>query len=182
VEFIRFIDLPTLVAPVQLEIAMSNVQHIQWQSEHQYVLSASGYAAIDLAGGTPHSLLKRCGWRIVPAGEMCGDFATYRDYVVASKGEVSVAKHGYVSARAGWFSGRSACYLAAGRPVVVQDTGFGAVLPVGKGVLPFSTIEDAKEAIHEIEGAYDEHARAALEIAEEYFDSDKVLSRILDAC
>jgi hypothetical protein len=182
VELIRFIDLPKLVAPVSLEIAMAKVHHAAWQSEHQYVLTSSGHGGVDLASETPHGLLHRYGWRIVSAAERCGDFTAYRNYLLSSKGEVSVAKHGYVCARAGWFSGRSACYLAAGRPVVVQDTGFGAVLPVGEGIVSFSTIQDAEHAIRRVEGAYHHHARAALAVAEEYFDSDKVLTRILKAC
>lgn len=182
VEMIRFIGLPDAVAPVTLEIAMSKVHHLGWQSEHQYVLSSAGHDSIDLTRETPHSLLRRYGWQIVPAGEECGDFTRYRDYILASKGEVSVAKHGYVSGRAGWFSGRSACYLAAGRPVIVQDTGLGAVLPSGEGVLPFSTMADAVEAVREVEGAYERHARAASAIAEEFFDSDKVLPNILARC
>jgi len=91
-----------------------------------------------------------------------------------------VAKNGYVRGQAGWFSCRSACYLAAGRPVVVQDTGFGAVLPVGEGILTFGTMEEAAAAIREVENDYGRHAKAARAIAEEYFDSDKVLPRLID--
>jgi glycosyltransferase involved in cell wall biosynthesis len=105
---------------------------------------------------------------------------SYRRYVQTSKAEWSVAKNGYVRGQAGWFSCRSACYLAAGRPVVVQDTGFGAALPVGEGILPFRTLEDAAEAIRAVEGDYVRHAKAARAIAEEYFDSDRVLSRLLE--
>src|SRR5262249_28017689 len=92
----------------------------------------------------------------------------------------SVAKNGYVRGEAGWFSCRSSCYLAAGRPVVVQDTGFGAVLPVGEGILNFRTMEEAEAAIREVEGDYPRHAKAARAIAEEYFDSDKVLTRLIE--
>jgi hypothetical protein len=92
-----------------------------------------------------------------------------------------VAKNGYVVGQAGWFSGRSACYLAAGRPVVVQDTGFSSVIPSGEGVLLFQTVEEAAAGIKEVEAHYDQHARAARTIAEEYFDSAKVLSRLIEA-
>lgn len=94
--------------------------------------------------------------------------------------EWTVAKNGYVMGESGWFSGRSACYLAAGRPVVVQDTGFSPVIPTGLGVLSFRTIEEAAAGIREVEGHYTQHAKAAWEIAEEYFDSNKVLSRLIE--
>src|SRR5262249_10260822 len=92
----------------------------------------------------------------------------------------SVAKNGYVQGRSGWFSERSACYLAAGRPVVVQDTGFSAVLPVGEGILPFTTMEEAVAAIREVEGNYARQAQAARALAEEYFDSARVLTRLIE--
>ena len=82
--------------------------------------------------------------------------------------------------RTGWFSCRSACYLAAARPVVVQDTGFGAVIPVGEGILAFSTPEEAAEAIREVEKDYARHATAALRLAREYFDSGKVLTKLIE--
>jgi hypothetical protein len=91
-----------------------------------------------------------------------------------------VAKNGYVQGQSGWFSCRSACYLAAGRPVVVQDTGFSTVLPVGEGILPFKTMEETVAAIREVEAHYARHAKAARAIAEEYFDSGKVLTQLID--
>jgi hypothetical protein len=104
----------------------------------------------------------------------------FRDFVAGSRGELSPAKHVYVAMRSGWFSERSARYLAAGRPVVVQDTGFAAALPVGEGLLTFRTPEEAAAAVREVEGDYPRHARAARALAEEYFDSDKVLGRLLE--
>lgn len=182
VEMIRFIGLPDAVAPVSIEVAMSKVHHHGWQSEHQYVFCSAVHDDVDLTRETPHTLLQRYGWHIVPAARECGNFTRYRNYILASKGEVSVAKHGYVAGQSGWFSGRSACYLAAGRPVVVQDTGFGAVLPTGEGVLPFSTVDNAADAIKKVEGDYERHARAAAAIAEEFFDSNKVLAKIFAQC
>ena len=82
--------------------------------------------------------------------------------------------------RSGWFSCRSACYLAAGRPVVVQDTSLAVALPVGQGILPFTTVDEAIAAIHEVEGIYARHAKAAAAIDEEYFDSDKILNRLVE--
>ena len=111
---------------------------------------------------------------------VCPDLDSYRDYVETSMGEWSVAKHGYVTGWSGWFSCRSACYLAAGRPVIVQNTGFPAVIPVGEGVFAFETLEQSGAAIEEVQGNYKRHAKAAHEIAEQYFDSDKVLTRFID--
>ena len=82
--------------------------------------------------------------------------------------------------RSGWFSDRSACYLAPGRPVLAQDTGFGAVLPTGEGLLPFTTDEDALAGVDAIEADYARHRQAARAMAERHFDSDRVLTRLLD--
>jgi hypothetical protein len=95
----------------------------------------------------------------------CGDLDSYRSYIQSSKGEWSVAKNGYVRGQAGWFSCRSACYLASGRPVVVQDTGFDRTLPVGEGIVAFSTLEEAVDSIREVESRYSRHAAAARSIA-----------------
>jgi len=158
VEFSRFLDLPGRVAPIVLEVAAN---------------AGRGRQA-------PNDLLRARGWRVVDPEGLCLDFASYRRYVESSMAEWSVAKHGYVEGQAGWFSERSACYLAAGRPVVLQDTGFSAVLPVGEGIVPFSTMDEAAAAVREVGGHYPRHAAAARAIAEEYFDSDKVLGRLTD--
>jgi glycosyltransferase involved in cell wall biosynthesis len=92
-----------------------------------------------------------------------------------------VAKNIYVATRCGWFSCRSVCYLAAGRPVVVQDTGFTDLVPAGRGLFAFAGVEDAARAIAAVEKDYPVHAAAAREIACEYFDSDKVLKDLLRA-
>ena len=89
------------------------------------------------------------------------------------------AKAGYVASRCGWFSDRSACYLACGRPVVAQDTGWSDFLPAGEGLLAFSTTEEAVDAIARVRADYHRHARAARALAEEYFDSDRVLAGLL---
>jgi glycosyltransferase involved in cell wall biosynthesis len=91
-----------------------------------------------------------------------------------------VAKSGYVDSRSGWFSDRSACYLASGRPVVAQDTGFGGVLPIGEGLLAFETTSDAALAVEEVESEWDRHSAAALQLAAEHLDARKVLSRLLE--
>jgi hypothetical protein len=110
----------------------------------------------------------------------CPDIESYRTYIRSSRAEWSVAKNGYVVGQSGWFSDRSACYLAAGRPVVVQETGFSKVLPTGTGIVPFSTLPEAVEGIRDVQNRYDIHRKAAREIAEQYFDSALVLQQLLE--
>jgi hypothetical protein len=123
--------------------------------------------------------LSAAGWSVVPARPLSDDLDRYRDYVRVSAGEFSVAKAQYARLRSGWFSDRTACYLAGGRPAVVQDTGFGSVLPRGEGLFAFDTIDEAAAAIDAIDSDYDRHARAAAELAREYFDAEVVLGRLL---
>jgi len=104
----------------------------------------------------------------------------YQDYIANSRGEVSVAKHVYVALKTGWFSTRSACYLAASRPVVVQDTGFSTILPTGRGLHAFSTEDEAAAAIAAVEGDYAAEMQAARNIAFAHFDARQVLSRLID--
>jgi len=157
-EFVRFQELPRLITPTALEIAVNAGKTRR----------------------TPRQFLAHKGWRVVDPAEVCPDLDSYRDYIESSKAEWSVAKNGYVVGRPGWFSCRSACYLAAGRPVVVQDTGFGAVLPLGEGLLAFNTLEEAVASIKDIEANYPRHAKAARAIAAEYFDATKVLPRLVE--
>jgi glycosyltransferase involved in cell wall biosynthesis len=100
--------------------------------------------------------------------------------VRGSKAELSVAKSGYVNSRSGWFSDRSACYLASGRPVVAQETGFSDFLPAGEGLLAFTTTAEAADAVAVVEADPARHGRAARELAEEYLDARKVLPRLLE--
>src|SRR5262249_16868518 len=130
-EFKRFIELPAQVAPTALEVALSKTQHVTWQADDAHLSPAVRSWMQRHARWTPRDLLTHTGWRAVDSGAVCPDLDSYRQYIESSKAEWSVAKNGYVVGQPGWFSCRSACYLAAGRPVVVQDTGFGAVLPVG---------------------------------------------------
>jgi hypothetical protein len=119
------------------------------------------------------------GWRIEPPKLVTSDPIAYRDYVHASRGEFSCAKGLYVGTKCGWFSDRSECYLAAGRPVVLQATGFADVLVTGEGLFSVSTVEEAAEAIRAIRGEYGRHAAAARKLAVENFDSQRVLSFLL---
>jgi len=158
IEFMKFLDLPSMVKPTILEMAMGSGKTRQ----------------------IPRELLLHKGWKLENPLEVCLDFEGYRHYIESSKAEWTVAKNGYVQGQAGWFSGRSACYLAAGRPVIVQDTGFASVIPVGEGVLIFRTLEEAANAIKEVNVNYQRHTEAARDIAEEYFDSAKVLKKLVN--
>jgi hypothetical protein len=128
----------------------------------------------------PLERLAENGWQVVDGPEQTLTPDVYQGFVRDSRGEISPAKHVYVAMRTGWFSCRSACYLASGRPVVVQDTGFGSIYPGGKGLLPFSTAEEAVANILEAEGNYERHAGAARALAEEFFDAGKVLGKMID--
>jgi hypothetical protein len=123
--------------------------------------------------------LRTNGWRLLDPASVASNPSDYRRFVRGSKAEFGIAKSGYVESRCGWFSDRSACYLASGRPVIAQETGFSRFLPSGTGLIPFTTVEEALEGIDEINGRYALHSRAAREIAEEHLDSDKVLKRLL---
>ena len=123
------------------------------------------------------------GWQTVDAMHVSRTPWDYRAFIHGSKAEFGVAKHTYVASRSGWFSDRTECYLASGRPALVQDTGWTAHLPHGDGLLAFSTPDDAIAAIERINGNYQHHARAALDIAREHFDARRVLPRLLEvAC
>jgi hypothetical protein len=136
---------------------------------------------IALGGAAPLQSLAAQGWVVVDAPIATLTPENYQEFIAQSRGEVSTAKNVYVAMKTGWFSCRTACYLAAGRPAVVQDTGFSKHISVGKGVLTFNTVEEASSAIEVVESNYLEHAAAAREIAIRYFDSDRVLVRMLDA-
>jgi hypothetical protein len=156
-EFLRFRDLPNLTGqPFELALNLSPVADVE-----------------------DRQLLTEKGWRVVDAHQVAGDFASYRRYVQSARAEFSVAKPGYVKSKSGWFSDRSACYLAAGKPILVQDTGFGKDLPTGRGVLSFATLEQAIQGAEEIRRNYALHCQAAHEIAQEYFAADKVLDKLL---
>ena len=154
VQFQHVLDLPSRVSrPLELALAIDDDEAV--------------------------ARLSAAGWSVVPAGPLSDDLDRYRDYVRGSAGEFSVAKAQYARLRSGWFSDRTACYLAAGRPAVVQDTGFGNVIPQGEGLFAFNTIDEAAAAIEAIDSDYERHARAAAELAREHFDAEAVLGRML---
>jgi len=124
--------------------------------------------------------LDRHGWELVDPRQVAGTPSSYRDFVSGSWAEIGIAKHGYVISRCGWFSDRSACYLASGRPVIAQDTGFRRFLPTGEGLVAIDNEDSAVAAVHDLRENYARHAAAARQLAEEYFDSDVVLARLLE--
>lgn len=119
------------------------------------------------------------GWRLLDPSRVADTPDSYRRFIRGSKAELGIAKGGYVASRCAWFSDRSVCYLASGRPVVAQETGFSRHLPTGEGLFAFETGDQAIEAIEALDRDYDLHARAARSIAEDHFDSDKVLAQLL---
>ena len=154
-EFTKFIDLPR-AAGEQLELTL----------------------AID-CDDPDRGLLLDSGWRLEDP-LLAASARRFRSYVSSSRGEFSCAKGRYVGTRSGWFSDRSACYLAAGRPVVLRvSTGFEDVLPTGEGALTVHDVEEAAEALAEVRGNYARHSRAARELAREYFDAERLLSSML---
>lgn len=154
-EFLKFLDLPR-AALVPLELALSSISDDDKRKleEHQ--------------------------WRVRDGLEVSRDLDRYRSYIARSRGEFTVAKDQNVRLRSGWFSDRSATYLAAGRPVVTQDTGFGNHLPTGEGLFAFSSTEEAAEALRRIESDYALHKSAAHAIAVEFFSAERVLGDLLD--
>ncbi len=136
--------------------------------------------AIDPDDDRDRSALDHNGWTLVDTGSFPRSPAEYQRFVQDSRAEIGVAKSGYVRSRCGWFSDRSACYLASGRPVVAQDTGFSAYLPCGAGLLAFDDADGAATATEDVTTNYERHRRAARRIADEYLDSRVVLTALID--
>jgi hypothetical protein len=141
------------------------------------------HAPLEVAvGGSspPSKQWESRGWSVRDSHDVSRTAAEYRSYIQQSRGEFSVAKNVYVATRSGWFSCRSVCYLAAGRPVVVQDTGFSEVISTGEGIFAFTDLEGAASAIDAVEADYSRHQRAAREAARRYFSHEVVLTDLLE--
>jgi hypothetical protein len=139
-----------------------------------------GELVLAAGGQAPKELLRECGWTLVDPITATATIDVYRDFIAGSKADLGIAKHAYVASRSGWFSDRSTCYLASGRPVLHQDTGFTDWLPSGEGVFAFSEPDDVLAALEEIERDYERHARAARRIAEEVFEARTVVRDMLE--
>jgi hypothetical protein len=157
-EFLRFIELPAKTAE-KFVIAMG-----QGPGRNR-----------------PTEYLESAGWEIIEPHFYLPDYVAYHNLISKSKGEWSVAKNGYVKSNSGWFSCRSACYLAAGKPVIVQDTCWSEHLPSGDGALAFRTMEDAVACIKEVANNYEHHCQAARIYARTHFDATKVCADLLEA-
>jgi len=132
-----------------------------------------------LTGAQPEEF-SQFGWDVISGWRASDTPSSYQDFVSTSRAELSIAKHGYVATRGGWFSDRSVCYLASGRPVLVEDTGLDDWLPIGDGIVTFRNASEAVNGIEAINADYSHHRRAARRLAETYFDTDRVLTTLLD--
>ena len=157
IEFLRFLDVPRQASNVAFSVAVGQTTGDPF----------------------PADLAQRDGWHVLNAQTVAADVDSYQRFILESRAEFSIAKQTYVQARTGWFSCRSACYLASGRPVVTQDTGWSGFIPSGCGLFAFSDTESALAAIRQIESDPEKHARAARQVAEDAFDSNKVLASML---
>ncbi|MHC5211136.1 MAG: hypothetical protein ACYTG2_10500 [Planctomycetota bacterium] len=155
-EFLALLDLPQRSGKA-LELALSI-----YQGDHEDI-----------------GLLTRHGWTLHDPARVAGDPHAYREFIARSRAEFSVAKSGYVKSQCGWLSDRTVCYLASGKPALVQSTGLEAALPTGTGLLTFRTPADALAGLADIDARYVEHATAARHLAEEHFDARKVLAGML---
>jgi hypothetical protein len=172
-QFLKYLDLPRRVPIAKLEVALGRYIHVEWQTKDVTARHSGPARPVP-------QILQEMGWGIADAMQVCGSLDSYRDYIERSMGEWSVAKHGYVAGQSGWFSCRSACYLAAGKPVILENTGFDRILPVGEGILPFRNTDEAAAAVQEVWAHYPRHSAAARDIAETWFDSRKVLSALVE--
>jgi len=145
----------------------------------EQTLASFEVAINSVNGDAPRERWRSLGWSVVEANPVSRTANSYREYIERSRGEFSVAKNVYTATRCGWFSCRSVCYLAAGLPVVLQNTGFSELMAVGSGVLSFANCDEAVSAIESVESDYASHRRAARELAREYFDANAVLGDLL---
>jgi glycosyltransferase involved in cell wall biosynthesis len=155
VEFLKYLDLPQRTTQA-LELGLSKISR------------------------KDQAILREHGWSVVDALSISTSLDDYRRYIQRSRGEFTIMKDQYVRLRTGSFSDRTACYLAAGKPVITQDTGFSHILPTGEGLFVYQSIDDILAAVDSINSDYQRHCQAALEIAHEYFDSKKVLGSLLE--
>ncbi len=159
VEFQRFFSLPEQVPEISLAVAVGQTGGV--------------------GAPFPTDEARRAGWHVLDPNNCATNWQTYREFIQASRGEFSIAKETYVKARTGWFSCRSACYLAAGRPVITQETGWSRFLPTGSGLLSFTDEAQATVALRQVVAEYPHHAQAARQIAAEHFASHRVLTELL---
>jgi hypothetical protein len=156
-EFVKFMNVPSTFPSLDFEIMITGITSDEKRQ------------------------IERHGWKVSDALLDLTDADKYRKFITASTGEFSVAKQTYVRSNSGWFSGRSACYLASGRPVIAQDTMWSKYLPTGKGLFAFHDIDTAESALANVARNLVDHSKWARQVAEEYFDSSIVLKAVLDS-
>ena len=166
--------------PVEYQGAKYGTKEMEFPKVER--LPAQVNAAFELAvggSGAPVDAWRELGWEVVDSHAVSTTPNQYRDYIETSRGEFSVTKNLYSATRSGWFSCRTVCYLAAGKPAVVQDTGFSEFIPTGSGLFAFENLADAAESIRAVEGDYERHCRQSREVANACFDSKVVLGHLL---
>lgn len=165
------------------EWGQKDVEFQKYFTVPQFVANATFSAVINKTGGTQQAFTKdkieAAGWNVLDPYQCGGDWQAYQEFIDRSDAEFSVAKNTYVKGKTGWFSCRSACYLAMSKPVVTQDTGWSKLIPSGKGVLAFNDLHTAVECLQAVVQDYKQHAASAREVANAYFDSNKVLEELL---
>ncbi|MDQ3683657.1 MAG: hypothetical protein M3352_11410 [Bacteroidota bacterium] len=172
-EFLKFIDLPKRIdQPIELAMNLAKPETIN--HGEGTVVPSLGLA------NDEYTILTSNGWQLADAPSFTTNPMSYRDYIVNSRGEFTFAKDQNIRLRSGWFSERSACYLAAGRPVITQDTGFECSLPTGEGLFAFNTMEEIITAFDAINSNYKRHSKAARDIAEQYFKAETVLEKLVN--
>jgi hypothetical protein len=165
--------------PVEYEGVIYGQKDIEFEKFFSLPSRTNVPLEVAVAGKVPMERLSEAGWRTKPAHDVTISHDSFLQYVRGSRGEFSICKNVFVAMSTGWFSDRSAAYLASGRPVVLQDTGFSAHLPCGRGLFAVKSVEEAAVAIEMIEVDYDQHSKRAREIAHEYFDIRKVAGHLL---
>lgn len=187
--------MPSAVFTSIANWSTSGLKDIEWRGE-KYLWSKSreflrfiaaprkSQEAFELATNIKDEAIRqtfeRYGWRFHSPQELSVDYWLYRDYVRHSKGEFTVAKDQYVRLNTGWFSDRSCCYLAAGRPVIIQETGFTKIFGKHDGLFGFNSLGEISEAVAQINSDYRRHSRGAREFAREFFEAEKVVGSVLD--
>jgi hypothetical protein len=159
IEFEKFLQLPKEVPQIQLSAIVNKTGNVNSNFSKEKI--------------------EKAGWKVLDPDENAGNWMQYQKFIDGSYAEFSIAKNTYVKANSGWFSCRSACYLAAGKPVITQNTGWTENIPSGLGLLAFDDMDSAKQALMNVVADYEKHRFAARQIAEEYFDSNKVLQQLL---
>jgi len=162
-------------------------QAYQW-SKHESFLAVADLPrrtsvqlelAVEIDNTVERDLFLRQGWRLSSPLTVSQDIDVYQRYILGARGEFTVSKDAVVRTRSGWFSDRSVCFLAAGKPVVTQETGFSTYIPTGEGLFSFSNVDEILAAFEAIAADYTKHARAAHDIAREYFAAEKLLGKML---